>query len=360
MATSISKLAVIISGHTKPLEDAMKRAESKVGSFGSSIKKSIGHGFGASLGAAGLDKMESAMKKAVADMPELASAAERAEKSFGGLLLKATGVSLWLPPVAKGLEWISDTIDGITPEMKEHVRLIEAQKNREKELNETRIEGLVTLQKSLEAQLDAIDPMREQLRIAEQLKGENDPYLNLRIPLSYMANKDYDAFAPEKARRTQEMIKEHQEMIDNPAWEGQHDLAIADDAHDKFIEQMDAELERIEELKEAAEEWQKVYDETIEQTGKEEEDSDNWSKMYHETLADMEDKEKAVSSPMRLSGAATAGSEAAYSIIANAQANSMKPEMQKQTKELQKLNAGVEKVVEKTGFQLAVSRMQLT
>jgi len=93
---SIAKLAVILSAVTKPLEDGLKGAQSKVSSFGKGIK----HGAGIGLGVLGLDKIEGAMKKALQASPELGDAAERVELAFGRSLVSLTGMSQWLPKLA--------------------------------------------------------------------------------------------------------------------------------------------------------------------------------------------------------------------------------------------------------------------
>jgi len=330
MATSISKLAVIISGHTKPLEDAMKKAQSKVGSFGSSIKSSIGHGFGAGLGAMGLDKMEAAMKKAIADVPHLSEAAERAEKSFGKILLNVTGVSYILPKVASLLSDVADWMDGITPEMKKQQELQANMLKAERQLADARIEGLDALLKSLDAQMDALNPMREQLRIAEQLKPENDPYLSKNISLEQMSKPGYDPFAREKAEAVQGMIKENGELVKKrdalkeivaSAMKLRDEGAKVTEEQMDIFEKVAAEKTRLTKLLFMGGLDKESYNRAMQQ----QEDLI----MATSEMPDFGDEEKPYQ--MKLSGAATAGSQAAYSIIANAQANMA----DKQVRELQ-------------------------
>jgi len=390
MANSIANLAVIISGHTKPLEDAMKKAQSKVGSFGSSIGSSIKHGVGASLGAMGLDKMEAAMKAAIADMPGLSEAAERAEKSFGKILLNVTGVGYLLPKVAGILSDVADWMDGITPEMKKQQEIQANMLKAERALADVRIEGLEAVLKTYEAQMDSIDGTREQLRIAEQLRPENDPYLSKNISLAQMAKPNYDPLAPDKARAMKTEI----------------------DEHNRVMEAMDEEIAKIEEEQAAYAEWLKMYEDTIKELDKYEEafgpatreqaalekrndliaearklmedqipvidklkakfeeaqtigltgeELESFKKAYDEAKA-AQDKAKATSSS-KLSGAATAGSEAAYSIIANAQADKNLTEAKTQTVELKKQTSALQKIEEKTpkpgDFAFGVYRMEL-
>lgn len=385
MANSIANLAVVISGHTKPLEEAMKKAQSKVGGFGHSIKE----GFGLGLGVMGLDKLEGAMKKAIADMPQLAEAADKAEKSFGRMLLKVTGIGWLLPKAATILEDVSDWLDGITPEMKKQIALQETMLRNERLLVDTRLEGMGALVKSLEAQMDAIDPMREQLRIAEQLKKENDPYMSKNITLEQMSRPDYDPFAREKAMAMKAEIEEH----------------------NRVMAAMDEEIAKIEEEKQEYEEWLKMYNETIktldeyqepfgpitrmqaelekknaliaegrelllsqvpavEQLRKKYEEAQKAGltgdelKAFEKSYKDAKlQQDQANAIPVKLGGAATAGSETAYSIIANAQANTIKPEMQAQTKELKSQTQLLTQIKDSTpkpgDFAFGIYRMEL-
>jgi len=385
MANSIANLAVVISGHTKPLEEAMKKAQSKVGGFSHSIKE----GFGLGLGVMGLDKLEGAMKKAIADMPQLAEAADKAEKSFGRMLLKVTGIGWLLPKAATILEDVSDWLDGITPEMKKQLALQETMLKNERLLVDTRLEGMGALIKSLEAQMDAIDPMREQLRIAEQLKKENDPYMSKNITLEQMSRPDYDPFAREKALAMKAEIEEH----------------------NRVMAAMDEEIAKIEEEKQEYEEWLKMYNETIKTLDEYQEPFGPITKMQAElekknaliaegrelllsqvpaveqlrkkyeeaqkaglTGDELKAFEKAYKDaklqqdqanviPVQLGGAATAGSDAAYSIIANAQANTIKPEMQAQTKELKSQTQLLTQIKDNTpkpgDFAFGIYRMEL-
>jgi len=242
---SISNLAVIISGQTKPLEDAMKKAESKVSSFGKSFKEGIGLG----AGVMGLDKLEGAMKKAIADNGQLAEAAEQAEKSFGRILLKVTGIGAILPTAAGYLKQAADYFNakgsGFSLDvqvfkeqaaslfMSAQTRAAELQTMRAQYTEQERInaaaedyakwtkeqaeaqkkkEDLITSEleaysKSLSAKMDALDPAREEIRIAEQLKSIKDPFLRAEIELRRMAIKEME----QQNQLVQDMIEDVEE-----------------------------------------------------------------------------------------------------------------------------------------------------
>jgi len=242
---SISNLAVIISGQTKPLEDAMKKAESKVSSFGKSFKEGIGLG----AGVMGLDKLEQAMKKALGDNEALAEAAEQAEKSFGNILLKVTGIGAILPTAAGYLKQAADYFNakgsGFSLDvqvfkeqaaslfMSAQTRAAELQTMRAQYTEQERInaaaedyakwtkeqaeaqkkkEDLITSEleaysKSLSAKMDALDPAREEIRIAEQLKSIKDPFLRAEIELRRMAIKEME----QQNQLVQDMIEDVEE-----------------------------------------------------------------------------------------------------------------------------------------------------
>lgn len=105
---SIAKLAVILTAVSKPLEDGLKSAQSKVSSFSKGIAGGLGKGLGVGLGVMGLDNMESAIKSAMRDNEEMAASAEKIEKSFGQALINITGMKDWLPYVAKEMEAIAN------------------------------------------------------------------------------------------------------------------------------------------------------------------------------------------------------------------------------------------------------------
>ncbi len=230
MANSIANLAVVISGHTKPLEDSMKKAKSKVDTFGHSFKE------GAMLGAGvmGLDKLEQAMKSAIADNEELAEAAEKAEKSFGNILLKVTGISAILPATAGYLKQAADYFNGkgsgfsldvqifkeqaaslfmssqtraaelqtmraqyteqerINAAAEEYAKWTKEQAEAQKKKEELVTSELEAYSKSLSAKMDALDSTREEKRIAEQLKSIKDPFLRAEIELRQMALKEME------------------------------------------------------------------------------------------------------------------------------------------------------------------------
>lgn len=242
---SISNLAVIISGQTKPLEDAMKKAESKVSLFGKSFKEGIGLG----AGVMGLDKLEQAMKKALGDNEALAEAAEQAEKSFGNILLKVTGIGAILPTAAGYLKQAADYFNakgsGFSLDvqvfkeqaaslfMSAQTRAAELQTMRAQYTEQERInaaaedyakwtkeqaeaqkkkEDLITSEleaysKSLSAKMDALDPAREEIRIAEQLKSIKDPFLRAEIELRRMAIKEME----QQNQLVQDMIEDVEE-----------------------------------------------------------------------------------------------------------------------------------------------------
>ena len=125
---SIAKLAVILSAVTKPLEDGLKGAQSKLSSFG----KGMSHGAGIGLGVLGLDKIEGAMKKALKASPELGDAAEKVELAFGRALVSLTGMSQWLPQLAKDADGFASRVEEgfVMQEVKEGLLWIwEASKN---------------------------------------------------------------------------------------------------------------------------------------------------------------------------------------------------------------------------------------
>lgn len=371
MANSIANLAVIISGHTKPLEDAMKKAKSKVSSFGHSFKE----GAMLSAGVMGIDKLEQAMKKALGEFPGLAEAAEAAEKAFGGMLLKVTGMTWLLPKVADFLEFWEEKLTGVTREMKEQQKLQERAIEFQKELRSARVDDIKALNDSLDAQLDAIDPLREQLRILEKLKDQQGASSS---PIGLQeARRKFELVA---ANKTKEKLKEIE--AETAKWNEQLDEAEGHfgEMYGKMLEYqetfgpMTAEQAALEKRNDLIAEARKLMEDqipvidklkakfeeaqTIGLTG---EELESFKKAYDEAKA-AQDKAKATSSS-KLSGAVTAGSEAAYSIIANAQADKNLTEAKTQTVELKKQTSALQRIEEKTpqpgDFAFGVYRMEL-
>lgn len=372
MANSIANLAVIISGHTKPLEESMKKAQSKVGAFGHSVKE----GFGLGLGVMGLDKLEQAMKKALGNFPGMAEAAEGAEKAFGGILLKVTGMTWLLPKVADFLEFWEEKLTGITREMKVQKELQERAIEFQKELRDKRVDDIKTLNESLDAQLDAIDPLREQLRIVEKLKdqaGTNSSPIALQ--------EARQKFALVQAEKTKQKVKEIEAAT--AKWNEQLDKADGHfgEMYGKMLEYqetfgpMTAEQAALEKRNDLIAEARKLMEDQIpvvDKLRKKFEEAREMGINGKELEAIRKEYEKAKASAsvaqpeVKLSGAATAGSEAAYSIIANAQANQqgkLISEVQTQTKETRNQTAAINKMADnmpKPGdFAFGVYRMQL-
>ena len=104
---SIAKLAVILSAVTKPLEDGLKAADAKVKTFGHGFKEGLSIG----AGVLGIDKVEQAMKKALAANEELGEAAEKVELAFGRTLISVTGMAHWLPRLAKDASGFADRVE---------------------------------------------------------------------------------------------------------------------------------------------------------------------------------------------------------------------------------------------------------
>lgn len=356
---SISNLAVIISGQTKPLEDAMKKAESKVSSFGKSFKEGIGLG----AGVMGLDKLEQAMKKALGDFPGLAEAAEGAEKAFGGMLLKVTGMTWLLPKVADFLEFWSDKITGVTREMREQQKLQERALEFQKELRDARVDDVKALNDSLDAQLDAIDPLREQLRIVEKLKDQTGTNSS-PIALQEARRK----FELVQANKTKEKVKEIEAAT--AKWNEQLDEAEGHfgEMYGKLLEYqetfgpMTAEQAALEKRNDLIAEARKLMEEQIpvvdklraryeeaKNAGFEGAELAAFKKAYDEAALTQAKAKKTVQDT-KLSGAATAGSELAYSIITRAQvdngAQTLVTETKTQTKEIKSQSAALTKLVE--------------
>jgi hypothetical protein len=104
---SISKLAVVLSAVTKPLEDGLKAADKKVSSFGHSFKEGMSIG----LGVLGIDKLEGAMKKALKEDEALGEASEKVELAFGRTLISLTMMSQWLPRLAQDASGFADRME---------------------------------------------------------------------------------------------------------------------------------------------------------------------------------------------------------------------------------------------------------
>lgn len=230
---SIAKLAVILSAVTKPLEDGLKGAQSKVSSFGKGIK----HGAGIGLGVLGLDKIEGAMKKALQDSPELGEAAEKVELSFGKALVHLTAMNQWLPKLSAFMEeaaerfstdnmsqtfqsdgqrlqsiWMKLTgssdqeilarVNAMQKEFEEATKAEKAQQfmlDKEKERLKVAKERQEVLGKEaesyikeLERKRDSLDPNGAKEREKGKFKDLEDPFLKARIGLLEMITKELE------------------------------------------------------------------------------------------------------------------------------------------------------------------------
>lgn len=387
MANSIANLAVVISGHTKPLEDSMKKAQSKVSSFGHSFKE------GAMLGAGvmGLDKLEQAMKKAIADVPELAEAADEAEKSFGRILLKVTGIGAVLPTIAGYLKQAADYFNSNDTQsgfgydvqvfkeqaaslfMSSETRAKELQTMREQWETQTKINNaqaeyakfqkeqaeaekkkeelvksnLESYSKQLSSELDALDPMREKLRIADDLAKSNDVFLKAEIGIRELRKQELVDLAKKR-----DILKGILETALKMRGEG----AEVTKQQMTNLEKAEAEKTRLTKLLLMGGLDMESYNRAMQQ----QEDII----MATSELPDFDEEAKPdKGNELKLSGAATAGSEAAYSIIANAQAEKQSAEIKTQTVELKKQTTVLQKIEEKTpqpgDFAFGVFRMEL-
>lgn len=297
---SISKLAVIISGQTAPLEAAMKKAESKVSAFKHSFKE------GAMLGAGviGIDKLEQAMKKALADNEDLAEAAEKAEKSFGKILLRITGIQAALPAVSRLLAGMSDHIESgglandwqvfkeqamsialrttlpaddvmrrldiMRDEYEETVRiekrqqyLIERDKERlklAKEREEVVADELKAMASSLGSKLDTLDPSRELKKYEALKKQSKDPYIVAEIEFKKMqidkleeekkAQDELNKLREEAAKITEEYLNPAEKLAAKQAELNKHMMAgtITSETYARALQQVPPVFKDLEDI----------------------------------------------------------------------------------------------------------------
>jgi len=350
---SISNLSVIISGQTDPLAKALKKAEKDVASFKQSstfkegLSSNIMKGVGFGMGMFGLDSLGRSIKKAAKDVPELHGALERLEGFAGRMILNA-GLDKLILDADKFDQRMQQGFVG--QELKEEAMYWAKGGifNHEEAKKTADWARQVFVQTKLAEQAeirrkDAIYQrnIEESRRLREQIGGTElqDKIYERMMQKRNSLNPNYEkeqydlalkeapdsvkAMLMKDAQKDIEQYEKHNKLMDEEKQKRSEIESLMQSATDQLYQQQYGEIElqmRKLGLLGASVDEMKKYRDLVEETNYLKMEEEFWKVADEEALKDYEEKlDKATkrNEDMKFAGAASAGSQEAYSAIVN-------------------------------------------